>query len=53
MTRNWTYNGFIIKANPKGVIFKYVVHVTPRRILAGRTLAEVMEALDTLAGKVD
>ena len=47
-TRNWTYNGYTIEANPGGIRFKYVVHVTPHRILAACTLAELMEALDTL-----
>ena len=46
MTRTWTYLGYTIQSYPSGRHFKYVVRLSPDRLLAATTLAGLMAELD-------
>lgn len=47
-SRPWNYKGHIIESYPKGIVFKYVVWLTPQRVIATGVLAELMAALDAV-----
>ena len=47
--REWTHRtGHIIRSYPQGTHFKYVVYLSPTRIIAATTLAELTRELDAI-----
>ena len=46
--RSWHYAGYKIECDPALKEYKYLVWLSPSRVIAGRTLAELRAELDRL-----